>query len=475
MRRKRRRPGSPVPPAVGGCIMPWRTSPTQLRDRLLIRRGVSLPVLQDLVQRSGADAVYWNRLYEPAAIRRDTEVKQALRAAAIAAESGNAALLFEPWEVKNRQGGPFRVFTPFWKRLQEAGLPQARDAHRSALADRRPDDIRGYRAVCAGKPEAPSQYPMGFGIYAAWQPTRAAAEARLEEFLATEVRHYAQGRDLPARDQVSRLSPYLHFGQLGPREVVRACRRERQTAAEFLRELGWREFAHHLLFHFPHTARRHWTRAFAAFPWRDDAAAPAGLAARRDRYPAGRCRHAPTVADRLDAQPGAHDRRLVPDQESAAALAGRVRAGSGTPWSMPIWPATPWAGSGPPVAVPMRRPISGCSIRSCRVRSSIRTAAMCGAGCLSSLACRPSGSIGPGTRPTRCCAEAGVALGEDYPHPIVDLKASTATRAGCLGDGEMRPSPCGVKPGDGAAGGFRPCLGPCPRAWLRGGVLACSS
>jgi deoxyribodipyrimidine photo-lyase len=247
---------------------------TQLQDRLLIRRGASLATLQDLVQRSGARAVYWNRLYEPAAIRRDTDVKQALRAAGVTAVSNNAALLFEPWEVQNRQGGAYRVFTPFWKRLLEFGLPQ-RPLAVPGLEGRLvgPAALVGLGGCAPAQLDLLPRIPWDQGIAGAWHPTRAGAEARLDEFLATGLSRYAHGRDLPDKDQVSRLSPYLHFGQLGPREIVSACRDGGHAAADFLRELGWREFAHHLLFHFPHTSDKPLDERFASFPWRDDQAA----------------------------------------------------------------------------------------------------------------------------------------------------------------------------------------------------------
>jgi deoxyribodipyrimidine photo-lyase len=242
----------------------------QLDGRLLIRRGPSLAVLDDLVRRSGAVAVYWNRLYEPAAIARDTAVKQALRGAGVRAESHNAALLYEPWELATRQGGPFRVFTPFWKRVLELGLPgpvaAAPGAPRSSLID-------PSAALDSVQLDALGLLPAirwDDGLAAAWRPTRAAAEARLDEFLAAGLATYADARDVPGRDGVSRLSPWLHFGQVGPRELVAAARPAGQRASAFLRELGWREFAHHLLYHFPHTAEAPLDPRFAAFPWRED-------------------------------------------------------------------------------------------------------------------------------------------------------------------------------------------------------------
>jgi deoxyribodipyrimidine photo-lyase len=246
----------------------------QLGGRLLIRHGPSLDTLEALLAHSGAQAVYWNRLYEPAAIARDSAVKKALRAAGVRAESANAALLFEPWEIANRQGSPFKVFTPFWRRLNEAGLPRAAVEVPAPAARRlaQPRLLEGLGGAALDELGLLPELDWDAGIAAAWQPSRAAAEARLEEFLASGVRRYAQGRDRPAANDVSRLSPYLHFGQLGPREVAAACRAVRHDTADFMRELGWREFAHHLLYHFPHTTDAPMDGRFAAFPWRDDMA-----------------------------------------------------------------------------------------------------------------------------------------------------------------------------------------------------------
>lgn len=249
----------------------------QLAGRLVIRRGPSVDTLRALAADSGAAAVYWNRCYEPAAIKRDTAVKQALRDAGLHVESHNAALLFEPWQVTTQQGGPCRVFTPFWKRLLAAGLP-------SQAVTVAPLDGRLIGAARIDRLGGTSVDALGLlptvrwdeTICANWHPTRAGGEARLDEFVATDLARYAQGRDLPADNQVSRLSPYLHFGQLGPREVVAACRDAGAVADPYLREIAWREFAYHQLYHFPHTSDAPLDARFDGFPWRDD---PAQLSA----------------------------------------------------------------------------------------------------------------------------------------------------------------------------------------------------
>lgn len=237
-----------------------------LGGRLLLRVGPALETLRDLITETGAEAVYWNRLYEPAAIARDTEIKQTLRDAGVTTASANASLLFEPWSVANKQGLPFRVFTPFWKSLLNIGLPD-RPLPAPDLSGRLVDPADCAQAPLDGLELLPD-IPWDHGLARAWQPTRAAGVARLDEFLATNLRRYDEGRDLPGEDWVSRLSPYLHFGQLGPREIVAATPKGDPGGAAFLREIGWREFAHYQLYHFPHTTDAPMDVRFDGFPWR---------------------------------------------------------------------------------------------------------------------------------------------------------------------------------------------------------------
>jgi deoxyribodipyrimidine photo-lyase len=241
----------------------------RLAGGLVIRAGPSLENLVELCVDVGATAVYWNRLYEPAMVERDTRIKRALRDSGYDARSFAANYLYEPWELMNRQGAPFRVFTPFWRRMREAGLPD------TPIATTDPTDRLVDARAAASRPVSDlgllPRIAWDEGIAAAWTPTRAGAEARLDEFAATDLARYGDGRDLPAREHVSRLSPYMHFGQLGPREIVAACA-DRPGADPFLRELGWREFAAVQLYHFPHTAEAPMDERFATFDWRDDPA-----------------------------------------------------------------------------------------------------------------------------------------------------------------------------------------------------------
>ena len=257
---------------------------------LLLRRGDAGALLRDLVTETGATAVHWNRCYEPGAIARDRGLKEELRESGIAARSFNAALLCEPWQAATGAGGPYKAFTPYWKAVRADLLPSAPVAA--------PESIAGMATPPAGDslddwallPTAPD---WAGGLRNAWTPGEAGARQCLGDFLDDRLAAYADGRDRPDRAVTSRLSPHLHWGEIGPRQVWHALAHRRDAAGagvgasadKFLSEIGWREFAHHLLFHFPDLPKANWKRDFDDFAWRDDAAGLAAWRRGRTGYP----------------------------------------------------------------------------------------------------------------------------------------------------------------------------------------------
>jgi len=247
--------------------------------------GGTLAALESLVEETGAAALVWNRRYEPAAIARDSRIKSYFKTRGLSIESCNGSLLWEPHAVANQQGKPFQVFTPFWKHCQKLVFAQP-------LADPLPAPVNL---------PVPKTWPVSAelaelkllpvidwaaGMRADWRPGEAGATGRLHDFLLHKVNGYKAARDVPAEAGTSRLSPHLHFGEIGPRQIWQAVRRDRRQtklpggpwdlsgdAEHFLREVAWREFAHHLLYHFPHTPRQPLREPYANFPWRDGNAA----------------------------------------------------------------------------------------------------------------------------------------------------------------------------------------------------------
>jgi len=241
--------------------------------RLVLRRGPAATVIEDVLKETDAEAVYWNRCYEPAAVARDRHIKQQLRARGVTAESFNSALLFEPWSIKTGQGTPFKVFTPFWGALRRQPTPAAPmpppPRLRAPESMPRSDALDGWGLL-------PQRPDWAGGLRDSWVPGESGARQRLADFIDSALRDYPAGRDRPGQVGTSRLSPHLHWGEISPRQVwhaVAAAASHISDAAveSYLRELGWREFTHHLLFHWPALPEEPWRPEFARFPWQPDA------------------------------------------------------------------------------------------------------------------------------------------------------------------------------------------------------------
>jgi deoxyribodipyrimidine photo-lyase len=229
-------------------------------SRLIVRRGPSARALAAIAEAAGATAVTWNRLPERAAIERDAAVEKAL-GRHLQVSHHNAALLFEPTAIRTAEGRAFSVFTPFWRACLTAPEPPA------------PLPVPGHLRPPARWPVSLSidelgldpRHPWTNGLAQTWDVGEAAARAKLRA-LPRKLAAYPEDRDRPDRDGTSALSPHLHHGELGPRQVWHALARH-DHGAPFLRELGWREFAHHALQAFPALPDQPVRAEFRRFGW----------------------------------------------------------------------------------------------------------------------------------------------------------------------------------------------------------------
>jgi deoxyribodipyrimidine photo-lyase len=271
--------------AMGGASRWWlhRSLSSLTKDlgalglSLILRRGNAQTCLDALIAETGAAGVYWNRCYEPFAVSRDKTIKADLEARGLAAKSFDASLLFEPWTIASKAGTPFRVFTPFWKACLAAeppAMPVPAPMRASAPATWPASDKLADWALRPTKPD----WSDGFAF---WEPGEAGAQKRLASFVDRALDDYAGARDLPGVEGTSRLSAHLHFGEISPRQCFHAAR----GAEKFLAELGWREFAHHLLFHIPDLPESALRVEFRDFPWRDDDAKLRAWQKGRTGYP----------------------------------------------------------------------------------------------------------------------------------------------------------------------------------------------
>ena len=241
-----------------------------LGSRLILRRGPALDVLRDLTGETGAERVYWTRLYDPDAEARDSEVKAALKSDGIEAKSFGGHVMFEPWSVETGSGDYYKVYTPFWRNVKDREVETPLSA--------------------PGKIPAPEAWPdsdrlddwaLGAGMRRGAEVVRpyvqlgeTAARDRLDHFIDDIVDGYGDSRDRPDKDGTSKLSQNLALGEISPHQCwhagLRALHDGKNGAETFLKELVWREFAYHLLHHTPRITHSNWKEDWDAFPWNED-------------------------------------------------------------------------------------------------------------------------------------------------------------------------------------------------------------
>jgi deoxyribodipyrimidine photo-lyase len=234
--------------------------------RLVLRRGAPSAALAEIAAEVGAAEVHASKSYEPLGRAAEQSVRSALAAIGAELVTHAGALLFDPETIRTRSGEPFRVFTPFW---------QCCLRHVPAPPRAGPRDVVFAQASVAGDPLGdwglrPSAPDWASGFADQWSPGEDGAGRRLASFVAERLEGYRAERERPDRAGSSRLSPHLHFGEVSARSVWAATAGARGGEA-FRRELGWREFARHLLWHWPEFATDSFRSEFRRFPWRDDA------------------------------------------------------------------------------------------------------------------------------------------------------------------------------------------------------------
>lgn len=245
-----------------------------LGSKLVLRRGAALVVLRSVAEEVGATAVYWNRLYDPANVARDTEVKAALKADGLNAKSFAGSLMFEPWTVETKTGGPYRVYTPFWKAVRGTSVPAPKSV---------PDEL--HSPEYWPESENLGSWKMAHGMQRGAEVVRGhvrvgelEAQDRLGTFCDELIGDYKAKRDFLDARATSELSDALSLGEISPAQcwhAARRCMQEGAAGAEhFLKELVWREFAAHLMWHYPRIDRDNWRPEWDGFHWIEDAAHP---------------------------------------------------------------------------------------------------------------------------------------------------------------------------------------------------------
>jgi deoxyribodipyrimidine photo-lyase len=245
-----------------------------LDGNLQVFHGEAKTILKQLVDEHRVDGIYWNRCYEPWRINRDKDIKGYFEDMDLDVQSFNGSLLWEPWTIKNQSGDNYKVFTPFYKKgclnsdepREPLDKPKNMDCSVSQQPTSKIDDLQLL-------PKKDWHISMVDG----WDISEQGAHDRLNDFLDEGLKGYKEGRNNPWQNNVSRLSPYLHWGLISPNFVWHTARpyggvhHIEKDMEHFCSELGWREFSNSLLYNYPNLPTENLQDKFDDFPWRDDA------------------------------------------------------------------------------------------------------------------------------------------------------------------------------------------------------------
>ena len=235
---------------------------------LVLKRGRTADVVAEAIDASGADTVFWNRRYDPAEAAVDAALKTGVRERDIVARSFDGALTHEPSLLKTGSGGFYKVYTPFWKALESGVEP------RDPIDP--PSSIQGLKGSLDGLTLdelglLPAKPDWSAGLRECWTPGEDGAHRRLHDFIEESLPDYERSRDIPGKAGTSGLSPHLTFGEIAPFQILAALHKSHGAgAAKFRKELAWREFSYHLLFHNPHLRDRAFRPEYDDFEWRRD-------------------------------------------------------------------------------------------------------------------------------------------------------------------------------------------------------------
>lgn len=243
--------------------------------KLILRQGDSYKILVEVTRKIEASTIFCSRRYEPSEIALENKLHDTLtnvnakNTSQIKRYSGY--LLFEPEQIKTQNHTPFKVFTPFWKTCRQlAHIKKPLPVPRKIISFDDPKKLASDGLEELGLLPHKPDWASDFSQW--WSPGEIGAQKKLRDFLHKKINNYDQGRDIPSEALTSRLSPHLHFGEISPRQIWHETEKKSDTINQedkdrFLSEVGWREFCHHMLFHWPTLPEQPFKEKFARFPW----------------------------------------------------------------------------------------------------------------------------------------------------------------------------------------------------------------
>ena len=242
-----------------------------LGGRLILRKGSTASIMRELVESTQASSVYWNRRYLLSERTVDAVVKEMLVDMGIKVKSFQASLLVEPWTTANKEGNPFKVYSPFWRSIKDNPIPEPLELDFSKI------EFADENIECLGLEDLdliPKDKTWHEPFHDFWKVSEMNAHDLLLNFIHRGIDDYAVDRDRPDLNGTSSLSPYLRWGQISPRQIAHAliqnCDLNAKGPTVYLKEIYWREFAYYVMYHFPETSDSPLQEKYKNFPWNED-------------------------------------------------------------------------------------------------------------------------------------------------------------------------------------------------------------
>ena len=244
-----------------------------LKNKLCFFRGNPIDILGEINKRFEISNIFWSRCYEPWRIKRDKKIKKHFNDQNVNVNTFNGSLLWEPWNIAKKDGTPYKVFTPYYRKgclnsdkpRMPLPVPNLSNLISIDNHDLKIEDL-----------ELMPKHNWYNKMISLWSPGEEGAHSKIEEFISNGLNNYKEGRNFPSNQNVSQLSPHLHFGEVSPNQVWYRAKTKggklgiKKDLDHFLSELGWREFSFNLLYHFPFLPKENLQKKFDNFPWDND-------------------------------------------------------------------------------------------------------------------------------------------------------------------------------------------------------------
>ena len=240
-----------------------------LDKKLNILEGNSLATITKIIKEHNVKYLYWNRCYEPDRIFADTIIKKSMKDLSVIVKSFNSSLLWEPWKIKNKSGNFYKVFTPFYKKGCLVSDSPRRPLDKPEKLSFFKINVENQNYFFKFQDRKLKWYEKFEKI---WNTSETSARKNFNNFLNNGATDYNEGRNFPSRSSVSKISPYLHWGQISPFRVWHDAKNKMEGSHKetFLSELGWREFSYHLLYHYPDINKKNLKIQFDKLEWNVD-------------------------------------------------------------------------------------------------------------------------------------------------------------------------------------------------------------